>query len=946
MGRTVRTTATTKAVITPNVPTTLTTVYTNNTGRGATLNAVNINGTGSVTTLNTTTGGSDWTFFGSDIYPYIQASSATGTGFGHAYPVQLSDDRVLLFFLPHLQHRGGDGPDFMNGNLIHSQIVEYQTNKYVCGPVSNHALPDAAYTDLTYSLFSLPAGGAGSMGSTYGQGNFRAIALSATKVVAAYRIRNFFRLMRFTITGNSVEQVVENLDLTNATRFNTTFNGAWDLSRVAGSTTKVVVGGYAPTNWSLQAYNIPDSGALSNASSLFSTSIGVSTFAFSISRMVNTPTANVTPYIVAASTAATTGSVAIFNFNDATNTFSLSGSIQALPAGTTQWSGIQCVCLSTGTNVSAVVGLTSTGAGATMTFLRQVSGAGATTTATTLTFTNNTSAKAIIEAYRWGDERAVFVGDTGLLVVYDSAGTATNLLPVTETNNAERYQNVYMPFNSRPLYNLADNASIFTERNHQWMSRTGMTSATSVGNSTLTRNYFPWGHDYGGNYAWHELMNCWVVGQNGRIYLVDTTGVVLNELTLYNLDSNLNWEYRVASLTCGPSGRIYFMCAYRTGVWGGGSYNCWNTWNNYNNVMQACTTDPITIRDDWAKLGLTARTDIGTFLPCNLTVVIEANAARTERVLAFNMVTVATPQLYTSQWTGTAWSNIGNSGTPTAAGSNTWFRGWRPNFKMIQDTPCTTTNTLGLWRILGSNRMDSTAGYRQGGISNPFAYTSPGSMSPTQNVFDSTNSTLGWGVVYGQYCGGNRQSLQVVSMYDETRGTQRIWSSINGRLNTVRGYFLLSGTDSTKRFGKVTATKFGYSVIYQNTNVIAGTAIAYIWDTADLLNPRATLTTASGNGWIQSLPTDKVSWTHFGSGVDTTYRVAGIPDDVRFYLQLDDGSGNTIFINNGQQVSAVTAFTSLFRSADDYTIPAGGSLKVLADTPFSLTSLLSITEQL
>lgn len=941
MGRTVRTTATTRAVITPNVPTTLTTVYTNNTGRGATLNAVNVNATGNVNTLNTTTGGSDWTYFGSEIYPYVQAALNAGTGFGHPVPVQLSADRVLLFFLPHLQHRGGDGPDFMNGNIIHTQIVEWQTNRYVCGPISNHTLPDAAYTDLTYSLFSMP----NTMSPTFAQPNFRAVALSATKVAAAYRIRNFFRLMRFTITGNAVDQVIVNLDLTTATAFNTTSNSAFELSIVPGNANKVVVGGFAPTNWSLQAYNVPDSGAISNATSLFSTSIANSAFAFSIQRMVKTPTAGVTPYLVAAATAATTGSLAIFNFNDNTNTFSLSGSIQALPAATTQWSGIQCACLSTGTAVNAVVALTATGTGNTITFLRQTSGAGATTTATSLTL-QHASSKSITEQFQWGDERAVFVGETGLLVVYDSAGTSTNLLPATETVNTNRYQQVYIPFNSRPLYNLQDEAQVFTERNHQWISRTGITSSISVGVSTLTRNYFPWGHDYGGNYAWHELMNCWVVGQHGRIYLIDATGVVLNELSLYNLSSTLNWEYRVGSLTCGPSGRIYFSTAYRTGIWGGGSTNVHNTWNNYSNIGLHAATEPITAREDFSKLGLAALTDLGTFLPMNLTVLIEANTARTERVLAFNMITVATPQLHVSQWTGTAWSAVGNSATATAAGSSTWMRGWRPNYKMIQDTPCTTTNTLGLWRIVGSRAQDSTANYRNGGISNPFAYTSVGSMNPAQNVFDTTASTLGWGVTYGQYCGGSRQSLQVVAMYDETRGTQRIWSSINGRLNAVRGFFLLTGTSINNRFGKVTAAKFGYSVIYQNTNTAAGQAIAYVWDTVDLLNPRATLTTATGNGYIQSLPTDKVSWTHFGSSVDTTYRVAGIPDDVRFYLQLDDGSGNTIFINNGQQISAITPFTSLFRSADDYTIPAGGILRVFADTPFSLTSLLSITEQL
>ena len=111
------------------------------------------------------------------------------------------------------------------------------------------------------------------------------------------------------------------------------------------------------------------------------------------------------------------------------------------------------------------------------------------------------STKSITTAYKWGDERVVFVGEGSVLVVYDSAGTATNLLPATETTNNRRIYQQWIPFNSRPLYTLYDPATIFVNRVPQYYSRTNITSATSVGATTFTGNYFPWGHDYHGHYA-------------------------------------------------------------------------------------------------------------------------------------------------------------------------------------------------------------------------------------------------------------------------------------------------------------------------------------------------------------------------------------------------------------------------------------------------------------
>jgi hypothetical protein len=956
MGRTVKTTATTRAVITNQVPATLTTVYTNNTGRGAELRSVNINGTGDVTNFVSTPGGTDWTIFGSNVNPLNQQASDTGTGFGIPYSVQLSDNRVLIFFLPHYQHRGGDGQDFMGGNMIHAQILEYQSNKYVAGPIVNIQLPDAAYNDTSFSLYTRPNNFSGSFGQT----NFKAVALTPTKVVFGYRIRNNFRIVRVTISGNACLHTTENLNLTGPTFFNTTNNQAWDMDVVPGNTNKLVLGGWATSNWSLQAYNIPDSGTLSAATSLVSTGIPNSNYRFGLSRMVKTETANVTPYIIAASTSATAGSSIIFNFNSATDTFAAGSTAGSLPTASSEWSGIECGTMSTGTNVNAVIATMSTGNPGVMTFVRQTSSTVVNTSATTLTLQHSTSSRSISEEYQWGDERVVFMGEGQTLVVYDSAGTATNLMPNTETTNTTRTQQMWFPFNSRPLYNLYDPSSIVLERVSQWMARTSITSATSVGLSEMSGNYFPFGHDYGVGYAWNEPAGCWIAVQNGRIYALDSDGVIQSEISINNFDGAMDWRWHLNQVACGPSGRIYCQADFQIAVFPGGGYNCWDTWNNFSDQNRMFTIEAITSPKGLNSCFLVAaaQNTSTSHLGISMSVVVEANAAKTERAIFMGMLTPSNPIPYFVQWTGTTWANIGEIGYPRT-GTTSWHRGFRPNFKLIQDTPTSTAFPLGLWRIVGSQGMDSSSRYRRGGITtanNPF--TSPGSFNTASFPFDNTDTTQGWGVSYSQYNSGIRAGttgptpqIQVAAMYDETRGTMRVWSSLNGRLSFIRGWQVNPAAttfpiDNSRRWAKCTATKFGYSVSYQNTNMTPNTAVTYVFDTLETNTPKFTLTSSSGRGWVNSRQLNKTSWQIFGEGVDVVYNVGGIPDQVRFFIALDDGSGNTFMLNNGQLLDVVNSASGLFRSEDVYVIPAGWNLRVRADTPLAISSLLSIEENL
>lgn len=477
---------TTKSIITANVPTTLTTAYTNSTSKGAVLKAINLNGIGDPTVFNTTTGATETNFFGSSVNPFYQTGSKEGTGFGIPYPVQLTDNRVLLLSLPHFQHAGGT-VDYMGGNTLHTQVVEHN-EAYTNYPITNITLPQTPYVDATWSLWSLPQ----YMSSTFGQPNLRAIALSPTVIVVAYRTLTAFRLMRLNILDNIVDQAaIVNIDLTSSIHFNSTTSGAFDLTTVPGDTTKVIVGGFATTNWSIQAFNIPVTGALSAASTLFSTGIASSSYAFAISSIVKTATANVSVFAIAASTAAGTTSARLLSYDSVATTeankFTLPGTVSSLTqTGTIQ--GLVVNNLSSNATANGVIALTQSGTGALSTF-KQESLTQVATSAISTTL-QHTTAKGLSESFQWGDNKTVFVGDTGMLVAYDSAGLVTNLLPATETTSTSRVQQIWIPFNTRPLYTIFDPGTILLNRVPQLYARTQNIIPTSAvasgGTATIT----------------------------------------------------------------------------------------------------------------------------------------------------------------------------------------------------------------------------------------------------------------------------------------------------------------------------------------------------------------------------------------------------------------------------------------------------------------------------
>ena len=955
MGRllsTISSTGTSKSVVVSPTTTALTTVYTNTSGAGAELKAVNINGVQNNTTLNTVAGGgSEWSFFGANINVLIGAQSESSYGFGEPYPVQLSDDRVLIFWLPHMQHRGGDS-DFFSGTMVHTQILEYQTNKYVAGPIQNHTLPYAWFTGTSYSLWSQPSNTYGS--STLGEPCFKAVALTSTKVAACIRQSGGNWMMRFTITGNRVDHVVTAFDMSVGTALGTSTDNPFALDSVPGNTNQVIFAGADNSNWVVQSFNIPDSGAITVASTkqtLWSYSSG--NHSIGMTKMVRTATGTTVPYCFAAPVNTTASNGVIYNYDNVASTWTIVGTNQSLTGISTNHTGFLGACLSTGTSVNAVI-CTTTGSGAgdgVVTFYRQQGSlANFSTTRQSLT-TQHTTYKRPTERFHWGNERAVFTGHNGMLVCYDSAGTATNLITTEESVNTERYRPHWFPFNSRPLYTYYDDQTRQANFNVAYVARVDMSTSTSVGAATFIGNYLPYGHDYGRGYAWNEQASCWIITQGGRLYAVSTTGVVQGEQRLYDMSQTLNYLYRAREVQVTPTGRILFSADYALGINPSTSYSPTASWASHSQTLYMMVTEPCTTPQLLNSIKLQqSPNNVSGKVSGNMTYFTEQTSATTTTEMAyFFYVYTESSSMYITWFNGTSWQGAAYSTSISIGSSTSYTRGWNVNQRMMQYGPCTVSIPRGTWVIVGSYNYNSQSNHRYSGMSVPYAFGSFGSFNTSSYSLD-TNATVteGWGITGSTHMGA-KSGVQVCAMYEETNTRFRIWTSFNGRMPEFRGIYVSGYGDSNHRWAEIAATKFGYTIAFQNTARTDQTATALVWDTVDTRTPRATVTLASGSGWFTMNRYDKNAMTVYNStGVTTTnntYSIYGLPDDIRFYIALDDDAGNLIYLNNGQSLSPADIFTGLFRSDVAYQVPAGSSVKVAVDTPNTVQVLLSLVER-
>jgi len=919
---------TVKSVIVPTVGTTLTSAYTNSTAGAATLKAVNATGIGDPNVWTVETGSaSEWTYVGTPNPAFIGAAPSTA-GNTIPYPIQLSADRVLLLWAPAHTHVGG-GNDYLGGTVLHTQIVEYTGTKYRAGPIVNLALPDAIFNSQTVGPWTVPTSIA-----TQGQSCVQHAVISSTKVAIAYRQSTFFKLIRLNIVGNSLAQAnVVSFDLAGASAFNSTTPWAFDLAVVRGDTNQVVVGATNGTNWSLQAFNIPDSGAITTASTLFNTSLSHTTGHFAIAPMNGTAVGTTTTYIVAANTTSTTTiSFQNFSYNSATTTFAAVGS--AVTTAVTATNGITARCLSGDGTANAVVGFFNTGSTSAIQFARQISLTQASNSLATATLPSAQSARAVRNAYKWGTDRAVFITDANGVVVYDSAGTSTPLVTSTDATVTTTAQPLWYPFDSRPLYSFFD-TGVTVGKVSQLIARTGMTSSTSVGVPSLVGNYLPYGHPYGGDCAWSSVAQCWFVGFGGRIYALSDDGVVLSEVSLYDLLPGIGasgYLLSVKQLDVLPSGRIIFLTDTQGTSPTAGYYGQY--WASVTATTFGFCISAVTSPTDLAFATLLASTNFGFHVVADLATYVDA--AGVERALGLYLNASTNAIISAVRFDGAAWTSAGNTSVTNTTLNSSFNFGSRPNIMLVQDSPASSFYPTGLWRVFGMLGTNSQLNMAYMGITTSALTDQQATSFQTNTVLNNTTAAV--------YSAVKSQSLRSASIavYDTNRSAGRYYFVVNGRLIGSLQGILIAGASSMQFMNSITS-KYGFVISPCNTSTAAVAQSAYVFDTINpTAGPRYTLTATSGNGWTTLERNNGTQLDVFAAGVNTRYTVSG-PDTANLIVTVSSVSDDFYVLPvNGQTID--TSKSSSYRNTDVYLIPPNYSVKLKSTLAGSLSAMLTIVE--
>lgn len=925
---------TTKSVITASIPTSLTSIYTNSTAKGAVLKSININGTGDPTVVQETVGGDEWSYFGSNINPFVTNHQTTASGFGMPYCVQLGDNRVLLISQPHFMHYGGL-QDFFGGNTLHTQITEYQTDHYAAGPIVDITLPTAPYTANNISLYSYPASR-----SSRGRGNFQAVALSPTVVVCAYRIGTAFRLFRLTITGNTVNNTdITNLDLTGATFFNSTAAQDFDLAVVRGDTTKVIVGGYATSNWCLQAYNIPTTGALSLATALYNTGITVSTYNFAMAPVTKTAIANSTTYMVAGCTASASFDAQLFSFNSATPAFTAIG-IKVTYARPSTMEGLDIQCLSTNDTPNAVIAATDASNASSIGFWQQTTLTQAVAAGAVNQYAlQHGTSKSIIKGFNWGDERAVFLGANNLLVGFNSAGVPTNLITAaTDSTDANVVQGHWFPFNSRPLYSYYNTGAAPDPTTvPQFYSRKLVTSATSFGIKDSFNNYFPYGHDFDSrHYSWSDVADCWMVGQGGKIYSMNRLGVIISEFKPYDSNTTFNYLQTIRDLTVSATGQIVFVTEYGTGY--GPSYHVNTLWSQLVNQIYGGTTEPVTSPENLALTSSAAASNLSGFLCGKFYKFVTYD--NTETIYFSFMRTIATPALAVAKWQG-SWGTTIQCAPSFTAGA--WHIGARNQYRLFMCSRPNAGNTEGRWRLLGYYQANSTANNSYLGCSiSPYVFGNFGSMNSNEKILNNSIATNGRSIV-----GDTNKNFSIVVAYDTQQQKYRnLYSSVyNSSASSGDTDYLLS-ENVNLQYIKIRLSKFASVISMNNTSATAQSPVAYVFDITAAKGPYSpdfTITGTSGIGQITTDLKDRLNIGLYGDNIAKNYYCLGANESVKLSMTINNGSSD-FYITTG--IGQTLSSSGIYRSTDTYLIPAGHSLKMKSSLPSALGSLVTVVEEI
>lgn len=940
---------TTRNRILSSVANTPTTVYTNTTGKTAVLKSVNINGIGDSQTLNTVTGADEWLYHGTNMAPIVPTGFGGNPTYGYGVPISvpLSADRLLLIWHPGYMHNLG-AMDIPLISVLHTQVVEYSNGKYRAGPIVN--IQTTAFANLYTSTSITPHTPPSSHSTNYGASHLKAIALTPTKVLCAIRYSSTFILFRLNINGNSVElpsstAAYSSLSVTG--QFGTT-PYAYDIAPVPSNADQVMVLAADTATWKAAAYSVPNSGSITQLGSTYNTTIAFFTLDGSICPTAKTASSNLCYFTAACPTSATAASINLFSYNNSTYAFTSinTGSI----TGSTTWRGVKAVCVSSDTTPNAIVATVDSGTPTTLRYYRQTS---TTTTGTTLvsgTFNGSRSVanRTIRVGYNWGNSRAVFVGDNCLAVI-DSSGTFTDLISSTlDSASTALYVNHWYNFESRPLYSFYDPNTIIRNRPAHYHARTGMANSTSVGTRTGQGNYFPWGHDYGNHYEWSEVAGCWIVGQGGKLYAISVDGDILSEVsldTMFPALDNGTYQYDIRNVSVLPSGRILLCLAPYTMTFPTLSYFIGLQWTNVATTGYAVVTQSILNAKDLPKATISNFISLSNFAcSAHLTSHVDFNGEERAYLIWHNGA--AAPITNISQYFNGTWQ-ITTQTSVTSTTSGTWNTGYNSRLKMIQTTPTSSLYPRGLWRFIGLSGTNTLVTIRSlyvGQQYDPLSQAS--SFTPALLTINDGNST------YSSHGMASKKSrnIAVITDYDNTVAAgnpTRIWTSIEGRLNNILGYYSLANT-ANSQYTSLAVSSRAYIVAHNNTTGVSNTiAQAYLFDTNDTANTRVTLANTSNSGFytVKQVGSTTVEVYNAANStnafVDAVYTITGPNDVAKLSMSITDGS-NTFFIAN-QMIS--TGNTTFIRTNDAYLLGNGASISVYADKPYALSALLSIVEE-
>ena len=942
---------TARSIILSSVANTLTTVYTNTTGKTSALKSVNISGIGDPQTLNTIAGGDEWLYFGTNMAPLIPNAFGGSGNYGYSVPISvpLSANRLLLIWQPDFMHNLAQN-DLHARTTIHTQIVEYTGTKYRAGPIVNVDINGfvGSYTNSAgITLHTKPESS-----SIHGSSpSFKAIALSPTKVACTIRAQGYFQLFRLSIVGNSVElSGLTNLNLTTGSFLTTSYH--YDIAPVSGSTTQITVLGADGTSWKIRSFNVPDTGAITALGTIFDTTITHSTYMGAVCRNNKTAVGNLTYYTVACTTSATAGSIRLISYDNSTNTFVLVGAAAALTAASGAWRGIKAECLSADTTSNAVVVTNDDGNTTLIRTYMQTSTAAATNTLVNLTINTSVSTRTISFSFRWGDSRAVFVGDNSLFMV-DSAGTGTDLISnINDSTSTTAYRNLWYNFESKPLYTFYDPGLVQMDRIAQYYSRTGMTSSTNSGVRTSTGNYFPWGPEYGNHYDWSEVAGCWMVAQYGKIYAINIDGVILDEISLNNLYPDLSsttFQMDIRNLIVLPSGRLLMCIAPYTMTHPTYTHRYTFQWVSSATTGYAISTQPILNPKDLNRASNQTVLGLSTFAAsAHLTSHVDFNGE--ERAYLLWHDGAASPVTQISQYYGTGWQTTTSTSFTTAA-AGAWNVGYNSTNKLIQDTPATALYPRGLWRIIGNN-ISTLAETKQLYVSQIYdILTSASSLSPVSSItLNNTGTYSRYGITANK-----SKNIAVVATHNPRTAINtptHVWSSIEGKLNSPYGWYAGQyGTNvqtSNSQYTSIAVSSRGYAVAFNSTSGVSNAiSVAYVFDSLQTATPRVTFANTSNSGFYTLKAIGDTTFQVYNAAnatnsvVDAVYTLTGNNDTAKFTLALFDGS-NTFFIAN-QSVS--TSNTTYVRTNDTYLLANNNSIRIASDKPYALSALLTFVEE-